>query len=148
MPQIELFVIYAVMALVLVFRPVGPVHPRAAEEDLTWVDRTLLSGAPRCSSLAARGGRRCRDWVMSLATIAFAKALVVLGLVILWRAGLVLVRPGALLRVGAYAVALPAAGSGSRDAFLLLLLGGVVAGAAFLGLAFCSRATARSSSRC
>ena len=29
------------------------------------------------------------DWVVSLSTIAFANALVVLGLVVLWRAGLV-----------------------------------------------------------
>ncbi len=34
-PQLELFVIYAVMALVLIFRPYGLFTPAAAEEDLT-----------------------------------------------------------------------------------------------------------------
>ena len=39
--------------------------------------------------IAAAAAPALPDWVASLATIAFANALVVLGLVVLWRVGLV-----------------------------------------------------------
>ncbi len=45
-------------------------------------------------------------WLVSLATVAFANALVVLGLVILWRAGLVPFGQALFYAIGAYAVAL------------------------------------------
>ena len=45
-------------------------------------------------------------WLVSLATIAFANALVVLGLIILWRAGLVPFGQALFYAIGAYAVAL------------------------------------------
>ena len=45
-------------------------------------------------------------WIASLATIAFANALVVLGLVILWRAGLVPFGQALYYAIGAYVVAL------------------------------------------
>ncbi len=45
-------------------------------------------------------------WLISLATIAFANALVVLGLIILWRAGLVPFGQALYYAVGAYTVAL------------------------------------------
>jgi branched-chain amino acid transport system permease protein len=59
-------------------------------------------------------------WLVSLATIAFANALVVLGLVILWRAGLVPFGQALFYAVGAYAVALLGRYTGLRDVFLLL----------------------------
>ena len=59
-------------------------------------------------------------WLVSLATIAFANALVVLGLVILWRAGLVPFGQALFYAVGAYAVALIARYSGLRDVLLLI----------------------------
>ena len=148
-PQIELFVIYAVMALVLVVPALRPVRARPAEEDLTWSRAQHLVGA--LLFLVRRGGRpaRCRTWLVSLATIAFANALVVLGLVMLWRAGLVLVRPGALL--------LHRRLRGGADRPLDRLHRRVRAGAARrrrrpassrAWSASCSRATAKSSSRC
>jgi ABC-type branched-subunit amino acid transport system permease subunit len=68
------------------------------------------------------------DWVVSLSTIAFANALVVLGLVVLWRAGLVSFGQALYYCVGAYAVALTARWTGFTDAFALVLVGGVAAG--------------------
>jgi branched-chain amino acid transport system permease protein len=68
------------------------------------------------------------DWIISLATIALANGLVVLGLIVLWRAGLVSFGQALYYCIGAYAVALIARGSGLTDAFALVLLGGASAG--------------------
>jgi ABC-type branched-subunit amino acid transport system permease subunit len=68
------------------------------------------------------------DWVVSLVTIAFANALVVLGLVVLWRAGLVSFGQALYYCIGAYAVALTARWTGFTDAFALVAIGGVAAG--------------------
>ena len=68
------------------------------------------------------------DWIVSLVTIAFANALVVLGLVVLWRAGLVSFGQALYYCIGAYAVALTARWTGFTDAFALVLIGGVAAG--------------------
>jgi len=74
-------------------------------------------------------------WVVSLATIAFANALVVLGLVVLWRVGLVSFGQALYYCIGAYSVALTARWTGLTDAFALLLIGGAGAGvvAALIG---------------
>ena len=68
------------------------------------------------------------DWVVSLSTVAFANALVVLGLVVLWRAGLVSFGQALYYCVGAYAVALTTRWTGFTDAIVLVLIGGVAAG--------------------
>ena len=75
------------------------------------------------------------DWIVSLATVALANALVVLGLVVLWRAGLVSFGQAIYYCIGAYAVALTARWTGFRDAFALVVIGGVAAGlvAALIG---------------
>src|ERR1700716_3056828 len=67
-------------------------------------------------------------WLVSLATIAFANALVVLGLVILWRAGLVPFGQALFYATGAYAVALLSRYAGWRDVFLLVAGGAAAAG--------------------
>jgi branched-chain amino acid transport system permease protein len=67
-------------------------------------------------------------WLVSLATIAFANALVVLGLVILWRAGLVPFGQALFYAVGAYAVALLGRYTGLRDVFVLLVAAAAAAG--------------------
>jgi branched-chain amino acid transport system permease protein len=79
--------------------------------------------------LAAAAGPVLPNWVASLATIAFANALVVLGLIVLWRAGLVSFGQALYYCVGAYTVALLGRWFGVTDAFLLVLVGGIVAGA-------------------
>ena len=67
------------------------------------------------------------DWLVSLATIAFANALVVLGLIILWRTGLVPFGQALFYAIGAYAVALIGRYTPVRDVFAVVLLGGVCA---------------------
>jgi ABC-type branched-subunit amino acid transport system permease subunit len=72
-------------------------------------------------------------WVVSLATLAFANALVVLGLIILWRAGLVPFGQALFYAIGAYGVALIARYTGARDALVLIAGGAVLSSlAAFL----------------
>jgi ABC-type branched-subunit amino acid transport system permease subunit len=73
-------------------------------------------------------------WLVSLATIAFANALVVLGLTILWRAGLVPFGQALFYAVGAYTVALVSRYTGIRDAFVLIAAGTMLSSlAALLG---------------
>jgi branched-chain amino acid transport system permease protein len=67
-------------------------------------------------------------WLVSIATIAFANALVVLGLVILWRAGLVPFGQALFYAVGAYAVALLGRYTGLRDVFAMVAIGALAAG--------------------
>ena len=67
-------------------------------------------------------------WIVSLATIALANALVVLGLIILWRAGLVSFGQALYYAIGAYTVALLSRSSGLTDAVLLVTLGALAAG--------------------
>jgi ABC-type branched-subunit amino acid transport system permease subunit len=67
-------------------------------------------------------------WLMSLATIAFANALVVLGLVILWRAGLVPFGQALFYAIGAYTVALIGRYTGLHDALLMVAAGALAAG--------------------
>ena len=71
-------------------------------------------------------------WIISLATVAFAHALVVLGLVILWRAGLVPFGQALFYAIGAYTVALIARYTGLRDALALVAAGAVVSSLAAL----------------
>ena len=71
----------------------------------------------------------CPDWMISLATIAFANGLVVLGLIVLWRAGLVSFGQALYYCIGAYAVALVGRWTGITDAIVLVLIGGACAGA-------------------
>src|SRR5512136_183186 len=71
-------------------------------------------------------------WLVSLATIAFTNALVVLGLIILWRAGLVPFGQALFYAIGAYAVALIGRYTPVRDVFVVVL-----AGAACAGIAAC-----------
>src|SRR3954464_6377418 len=67
-------------------------------------------------------------WLVSLATIALANGLVVLGLVILWRAGLVPFGQALFYAAGAYTVALLGRYSGLHDALLLIAASAAVAG--------------------
>jgi ABC-type branched-subunit amino acid transport system permease subunit len=66
-------------------------------------------------------------WLVSLATIAFANALVVLGLIILWRTGLVPFGQALFYAIGAYAVALIGRYTPMRDVFVVVLAGGFCA---------------------
>jgi branched-chain amino acid transport system permease protein len=67
-------------------------------------------------------------WLVSLATVAFANGLVVLGLVILWRAGLVPFGQALFYATGAYTVALIGRYAGVHDVFLTVAVGAAAAG--------------------
>jgi len=95
--------------------------------------RTHFSGALAFLA-AAVAAPALPAWLVSLATIAFANAFVVLGLVILWRAGLVPFGQALFYAIGAYSVALIGRYTGLRDAFLMLAVAAASAGiVAFLG---------------
>jgi ABC-type branched-subunit amino acid transport system permease subunit len=66
-------------------------------------------------------------WLVSLATIAFANALVVLGLIILWRAGLVPFGQALFYAIGGYAVALLGRYTPLRDVFVMVGAGALSA---------------------
>ncbi|MEQ8655223.1 MAG: branched-chain amino acid ABC transporter permease [Kiloniellales bacterium] len=68
------------------------------------------------------------EWLLSLSTVAFAKGLVVLGLLVLWRAGLVSFGQALYFAGGAYAAGLLALNTGINEA-LILVLAGALAGA-------------------
>lgn len=90
-------------------------------------NRSTLVGALAFLILAA-AAPALPPWLVSLATIAFAHALVVLGLIVLWRAGLVSFGQALYYAIGAYGVALVSRLTGVTDAFLLVIIGGLAAG--------------------
>ena len=67
-------------------------------------------------------------WLVSLTTVAFANGLVVLGLVILWRAGLVPFGQALFYASGAYTVALIGRYTGVHDVFIMLAASAIVSG--------------------
>jgi len=69
-------------------------------------------------------------WLVSLATTAFANALVVLGLIILWRTGLVPFGQALFYAIGAYVVALLGRYTPIRDVFVVVIAGAICAGIA------------------
>ncbi|MEO1191078.1 MAG: branched-chain amino acid ABC transporter permease [Pseudomonadota bacterium] len=62
-------------------------------------------------------------WLLALTTVAFAKGLVVLGLLVLWRAGLVSFGQALYFAGGAYAAGLLAHGTGIHEALILIFVG-------------------------
>ncbi len=90
------------------------------------LNRTILTLA-LVFVVAAVGGFVLPQWALFLTTVAVAKALVVLGLMILWRAGLVSFGQALYFGAGGYAAGLAGRWLGLSDAILMLLLGGAVA---------------------
>jgi ABC-type branched-subunit amino acid transport system permease subunit len=84
-------------------------------------------------AVIALAGRAAPNWVVFLTTMAFAKGIVALGLVLLMRGGLVSFGQGLFYCAGAYAAGLAMRWTGLDDALLLVALGGAVA--LLLGLA-------------
>jgi ABC-type branched-subunit amino acid transport system permease subunit len=73
-------------------------------------------------------GAALPDWTVFLSTVALAKGLTILGLVILMRAGLVSFGQGLFFAVGAYATGFVGQVVASHDIVLTLLAGGIAAG--------------------
>ena len=68
------------------------------------------------------------SWLVSLATLAFANALVVLGLIILWRSGLVPFGQALYYATGAYTVALLVRYAGTHDVVVLTGTAAILSG--------------------
>lgn len=92
------------------------------------VDRLRFRTAALFTVVAVAAGPILPAWLLSIATIALANGLVVLGLVILWRAGLVPFGQGLFYAAGAYGVALAARSWGLHDAFAGVALGAAAGG--------------------
>jgi branched-chain amino acid transport system permease protein len=86
----------------------------------------LLSGV--LIALIALAGGWLPAWLLPQSTIALSNGLAVLGMIVLWRAGLVSFGQALYYATGAYAVALTERYLGLRDAFALVLIGTVMAG--------------------
>src|SRR6185312_4238809 len=110
-------------------------RPAAAQAHMSRLDGTI---AALVLGAALLGGVSLAlpDWVIFLATIIVAKALVVLGLLILWRTGLMSFGQALFYGVGGYGVGLAQLSFGLRDAFLLVAIGVVLAAVAALVLGF------------
>jgi branched-chain amino acid transport system permease protein len=90
-----------------------------------------------CALLAA--GLVMPSWLMSLGTVALAKGLVALGLLLLLRCGLVPFGHALYFCLGGYAAGLGTLWFGLRDTLALLLLAGAVAGVAAWAAGFLMR---------
>lgn len=75
------------------------------------------------------GGWLLPDWAMFLVTMALAKGVVSLGIVVMMRGGLVSFGQGLYYCIGAYTAALVAGALGTTDIFLLVVLGVLISGA-------------------
>jgi branched-chain amino acid transport system permease protein len=98
-------------------------------------DRTPLLLAAVLIALLA-GGPFLPQWAMFIVTIAFAKGLVALGLMLLLRAGLVSFGQALYYCLGAYAAGALGRFGGVSDIFAQMLAGAVVAGVAAFILGF------------
>ncbi|MCP5156111.1 MAG: branched-chain amino acid ABC transporter permease [Ectothiorhodospiraceae bacterium] len=76
------------------------------------------------------------EWALFLAIVSLAKGLVVLGLVVLWRTGLVSFGQGLYYGLGAYTVGLLPQITGITDAVLLVATGTAIAGLVAFALGF------------
>src|SRR5438445_8695149 len=104
------------------------------------VSRTLVGAAPWLAALLALAilPRLLPDWLGFLLTVAFAKALVVLGVAVLLRSNLVSFGHGLYFAAGAYTVGFAAKWLHLREAGLVIFGRVVVSGALaeLLGLFF------------
>ena len=98
-------------------------------------DRTVPALASVCALLLA-GAPLAPQWLVFLLALSLAKGLVVLGLVLLMRTGLVSFGQGLYFGLGAYSAALLANRAGLGDAALMIVVGTACAAAlaAILGL--------------
>ena len=98
-------------------------------------DRTTVALAVVCACLLA-AAPVAPQWLVFLLTLALAKGLVVLGLVLLMRTGLVSFGQGLYFGLGAYAAALLGARAGILDGLVMIGAGIATAApvAAALGL--------------
>ncbi len=98
-------------------------------------DHTMRFLAVAAIALAA-AGFFVPGWLLNQMLFAFARGLAVLGLLVLWRAGLVSLGGALYFGLGAYSVAILQRSFGLSDALLLLVLAAAVSGVAGFVLGF------------
>ena len=76
------------------------------------------------------GGAFAPNWIVNQFMFGFSRALAILGLMVLWRTGLVSFGHAFYFGLGAYAVAILDIKLGVTDVFLRLIAGALVAGTA------------------
>ena len=86
--------------------------------------RTLAAAVIACAALAL-AGFVIPNWLVLVATLAFSKGLVALGIVALMRGGLVSFGQGTFYCAGAYAAGMAMRSFGIGDAALLVALGAI-----------------------
>lgn len=97
--------------------------------------RTILALVALLAALLV-AGPAIPFWLVFLLTVAFAKGLVVLGLLVMMRAGLVSFGQGLYYGLGGYTAGLATNFLGVTDAFALVALGGLVSAASGYLLGF------------
>lgn len=97
--------------------------------------RTILALVALLAALLV-AGPAIPSWLVFLLTVAFAKGLVVLGLLVMMRAGLVSFGQGLYYGLGGYTAGLATNFLGVTDAFALVALGGLVSAASGYLLGF------------
>lgn len=95
---------------------------------IAWFPRSVPLACGLSLAVLIAIGLLLPDWAMFLATMAFAKGMVALGVVCLMRAGLVSFGQGLYYCIGAYVSGLMANWTGITDIFLLCFLGILAAG--------------------
>ena len=85
------------------------------------------------------GGAFAPNWIVNQFMFGFSRALAILGLMVLWRTGLVSFGHAFYFGLGAYAVAILDSKLGVSDVFLRLMAGAVVAGVAGFLIGFIMR---------
>ena len=85
------------------------------------------------------GGAFAPNWIVNQFMFGFSRALAILGLMVLWRTGLVSFGHAFYFGLGAYAVAILDSKLGVSDVFLRLMAGAIVAGVAGFLIGFIMR---------
>ncbi|CAI8051552.1 High-affinity branched-chain amino acid transport system permease protein LivM [Geodia barretti] len=127
-PALELFVIYMIMAAVLIVRPQGLFAPRQGEKHMSWRRDKTLWGLTLGLAGLLLFNFVVPEWFRSILTLSLARGSVALGLLVLWRCGLISFGHALYFGFGAYTVGLMGRYLGITDAFLTIACGVATAG--------------------
>jgi len=104
-----------------------------------FMDRTVIGLTVGFALVAVLGVLALPDWLLSQTLIAFSRALAVVGLMVLWRTGLVSFGHALYFGLGAYTVALLGKEFGISEVLVTLPAAALVAAAVGFGLGFIIR---------
>ena len=104
-----------------------------------FMDRTIIGLTVGFALVALLGVLVLPDWLMSQILIAFSRALAVLGLLVLWRTGLISFGHALYFGLGAYTVAMLGKNLGVTEVLITLPAAGLVAAVVGFALGFIIR---------